>query len=201
MTTRFDRIDFVKGVVAWEGLPQEGLPELAMLGRSNVGKSTLINFLLGRRKPVARTSSTPGKTREINYYRIDDRFYLVDMPGLGYARTSRRQRAAWERLIDRYLSEHPALACVLHLIDSRHPPTPIDLDVMDRMSQLPVPYIAVLTKSDKLKRSKQHAALREAVTTLHEMHLDVPVILTSAEAGEGREELWELIAEAGVPLQ
>ena len=198
---KVESIEFVKGVVDYDDLPSEGLPELAMVGRSNVGKSTLINFLLGRRKPVARTSSTPGKTREINFYRINGRFFLVDLPGLGYAKAPKRQRLRWAELIERYLGEHAAPRCVLHLVDSRHPPTPIDTGLMDFMAQVPaVPYIVVLTKSDKISGLQQAASLKRTVAALHQAGLDVPVILTSAAAGEGREELWKLLAEAGLPV-
>lgn len=198
---KVESIEFVKGVVDFDDLPKEGLPELALVGRSNVGKSTLINFLLGRRKPVARTSSTPGKTREINFFRINDRFFLVDLPGLGYAKAAKRQRQRWAELIERYLAEHTAPRCVLHLIDSRHPPTPIDTGLMDFMSQVAeVPYIVVLTKSDKISARQQTESLQRTVAALHAAGLDVPVILTSATAGEGRDELWQLLAEVGLPV-
>lgn len=193
-------VEFVKGVVDWEGLPKDGMPEVAFMGRSNVGKSSLLNFLLGRRRPVARTSSTPGKTREINYFRINERFFLVDLPGLGYAKVSRYQRERWAHLIERYVGEHPAVACVLHLIDSRHPPTPIDQGVMEFMRAVPVPYIVVLTKSDKIPRGQQSATMKRTVAALHDAGLDVPVVMTSATKGEGQRELWQLVREAGVAI-
>jgi GTP-binding protein len=195
---QIQEIEFVKGVVDWEGLPEEGLPEIVFMGRSNVGKSSLINLFLGRRKPVARISSEPGKTRELNFYRLDSKLLVVDLPGFGYAKVSKSLRWRWQQLIDRYLAERQELRCAFHLIDARHPPTAIDLEVMRRMRALTVPYIAVLTKSDKLSRSKHDACLKRAVATLHEQGLDVPVLLTSSEKGEGRKELWMLAEEAGV---
>jgi GTP-binding protein len=190
-------IEFVKGVVDWEGLPDEGLPEIAFMGRSNVGKSSLINLFFGRRKPVARISAQPGKTRELNFYRLDSKLFVVDLPGFGYAKVSRTLRWKWQQLIDRYLAERSELRCVFHLIDSRHPPTAIDLEVMRRMRALTVPYIAVLTKSDKISRSKHDACMKRAVAALHNEGLDVPVLLTSSEKGEGRKELWMLVEESG----
>ena len=118
---KFENVEFIKGVVAWDKLPSDGRPELAVIGRSNVGKSSLINMLVGRRKGVARTSNTPGRTREFNYFLLDEQFYLVDLPGLGYAKVSKQQRGAWSKLFKRYLHQRETLACLLHLVDSRHP--------------------------------------------------------------------------------
>ncbi len=191
---KINDVQFVKGAVRWEQLPADGLPEVAFVGRSNVGKSSLLNMLLGRSR-LARTSGTPGKTQEFNYYLVEGRLYFVDLPGYGYARISKAQRARWGRFIGRYLSERASLRAVFHLIDSRHPPTTLDRDVMALMRGSPVPYVVVLTKVDKLSgnaRSRSRAALEQV---LAQAALEVPVVLTSAKDGRGREELLAWIGD------
>ena len=181
---------FVLGVASLKGLPESTLPEAAFVGRSNVGKSSLINMLLGR-KQLARTSGQPGKTQQLNYYLINDAFHLVDLPGYGYARVSRTQRDAWVQLIGQYLERRDRLRAVVHLVDSRHEPTALDLMVMDFMRGRPLPYLLVLTKSDKLSGNGRARALRNVQKPLVERAMEIPVILTSAETGRGREEVWE----------
>jgi len=191
-------------------LPDDGLAEVAVVGRSNVGKSSLLNALVGRRQ-VARTSQTPGKTRALNFYRVEASpakaaparaFYLVDLPGYGYAKVARTQRAAWQRLADRYLAERGAgggpLAAVCLLIDSRHEAQPADLALLDRLRDSPAPFILALTKSDKLssnQRQQRVAVLRRRLAT---DGLEAPIVLTSAEKKEGMEELWDWVATFAV---
>ena len=191
-------VSFVRGVTRWEGLPTDGLPEVAVIGRSNVGKSSLLNRLTGR-KGLAHTSGTPGKTQQFNFYLVDDRFYLVDLPGYGYARVARTERERWGHFIGRYLTERDPLQLVVHLIDSRHPPTALDQDIMALLRGQTIGYVIALTKSDKLSgngRSKAAAAVRKQ---LDAFAMDVPVVFTSAETGMGKDELLKWIDDLVTP--
>ena len=144
------QLEFMGGMAAPGGWrPDASLPEIAFAGRSNVGKSSLINSLL-RRKKFARVSNTPGRTREINFFRVNDRFVLVDLPGYGYARISKAQRAEWRPLIEGYLRSSPQLRGIVQLLDVRHDPTNDDLQMLEFLAELEVPTIVVLTKTDKL---------------------------------------------------
>lgn len=187
-------VTFVLGAARWEQLPKDGRPEVAFIGRSNVGKSSLLNMLVGRRG-VARTSGKPGKTQQLNYFLINEKLYFVDLPGYGYAKIARTQRERWGMLIGRYLSEREPLRTVLHLVDSRHPPTSLDRDVMELMRGQRVPYLVVLTKSDKLSGNGRAKAEAEARKVLQEYGLDVPVLLTSAETKRGRDEVLKWIED------
>ena len=187
---------FLKGVAHWEQLPTDGRPEVALMGRSNVGKSSLLNLLVGL-KAMARVSRTPGRTQELNFFAIGDRLYLVDLPGLGYANAPKRLRLLWSRLIERYLAEREPLALVLHLVDIRHEPLAVDLEIMAFVAEQQLPYAVVLTKSDKVNRSRQAVARRELDLALREAGLgEVPVAVTSAEKGLGRAAVWALVEQA-----
>lgn len=188
---------FFRSVTRWEDLPDDGLPEVAFAGRSNVGKSSLLNALL-RAPGLARTSSTPGKTRQLNFYRVNEQLYFVDLPGYGYARTSQEERRLWGRLITRYLQERPTLALVVHLIDSRHPPTPLDEAMMDLMRGQHVPYLIALTKADKVSGNRRAQAVREAERALQARAMEVPIIPTSAHTGLGLRELWRWIEQVSL---
>lgn len=183
---------FVKGVTQWENLLRDGRPEVAFIGRSNVGKSSLLNMLLNR-KNLARTSGKPGKTREFNYYLVGDELYFVDLPGYGYAKTSKRERERWGQFIGRYLAERMELRVAFHLIDSRHPPQQMDEDVMALMRGSPVPYVIALTKTDKLSGNGRTKAVRRVQEVLERGAMEVPIVLTSAEDRRGRDEMWEWI--------
>ena len=191
-------VQFIKGASRWEHLIEDGLPEVAFIGRSNVGKSSLINMLVGR-KALARTSNTPGKTQEFNYYRIDGRLYFVDVPGFGYAKVSKAQRAHWDRFIRRYLSEREPLRLVIHLIDSRHAPTKLDRGIMEWMKGGRVPYLLVLTKADKISRNHYQKALKQVREALSELYMEAPVILSSSEKKLGAEEIWQWIQDMAMP--
>lgn len=183
---------FERGATSIRDLPESDLPEVAFVGRSNVGKSSLINMLLGR-KALARTSAQPGKTRELNYYLINESLYFVDLPGFGYAKTSKVQRAQWAGLIGRYLDERAQLKLLIHIVDARHDPTAIDHEVMAMMHGLRHPYIIALSKTDKLSGNERGKSLQRAKAALAEHHLEIPVIQTSAETKRGREELLDWI--------
>ncbi|MEM7740696.1 MAG: ribosome biogenesis GTP-binding protein YihA/YsxC [Pseudomonadota bacterium] len=176
---------FMKGVVAMDGLPPTDLGEFAFAGRSNVGKSSLLNALMNR-KGLARTSNTPGRTQEINLFDIGGQFRLVDLPGYGYARASRSKVEMWTHLIFDYLRGRPNLLRVFVLIDSRHGLKPADAACMDSLDEAAVSYQAVLTKADKIKptgAAHQRDVLTEALMKRPAAH---PVVLTtSSEKKEG----------------
>jgi GTP-binding protein len=168
-----------------------GPRQIAFAGRSNVGKSSLLNRLFNR-KNLARVSQTPGKTQSINFFLINDKFYFVDLPGYGYARAPKNERERWRALADRYFQECKSLAGLVHLIDIRHEPTALDLELIEWTDGLRSERIYVLTKADKLSRNKQ----MQAAARLREM-IGVPaneIVTFSAETGVGKTELLERVA-------
>ena len=173
--------------------PADPRPQVAFSGRSNVGKSSLINALLGR-KSLARVSSSPGKTITINFYDIDKKLYLVDLPGYGFAKRNPEDKKKWSALTDGYFTQNPnidRLALVLQLVDSRIPPTADDEMMLEFLRSSEIPYAVVATKTDKLnatERKKNLDALRA-----HPLIADVPLIPFSALKGEGKDELWKTI--------
>jgi GTP-binding protein len=180
-------LEFAGGMVDADGWrPEAVLPEVAFSGRSNVGKSSLLNRVV-RRKTFARVSQTPGKTREINFYRVNDSFYLVDLPGYGYARVSKAMRERWQGVIQRYLRTSPTLRGIVQLVDARHPPTPDDLAMLDFLGEIELPALIVLTKIDKLRPRERSERLAEASRLLQVE--DEQIIPFSAVTGEGRDEL------------
>lgn len=190
----FRDVVFARGATRLDGMPDDGLPEVALVGRSNVGKSSLLNALTGR-KAMARVSRTPGKTREANFFRLGDALYLVDLPGLGYAKFSQTERDRWARTIARYASEREPLRLLLHLVDSRHATTALDEAVMGAVD--PDRYGVVLTKADKLSGNGRAAAQKTLLGVLMRFGLeDAPVVLTSAETGRGMDDLRALILGA-----
>ena len=185
------RLEFLGGQASATGWkPASELPEIAFSGRSNVGKSSLLNTLV-RRKALARVSSTPGKTREINFFRVNDAFHLVDLPGYGYARVSKTARNAWRPLIEGYLRTSAQLRGVVQLIDSRHAPSADDHRMMQFLASLGVPTIVVATKVDKLKRAEREPTLAGLAAQLGVD--DDQLIPFSAHTGEGRDELAQAI--------
>lgn len=175
-------------------LPPEPVPEVAVVGRSNVGKSSLINRSLNR-KNLAKSSSTPGKTRTINLYRINNAFYIADLPGYGYARAAKTERARWARMIEHYLRHREQLRGVIMLVDIRHPPSENDLLMKGWLEENHIPYMVVATKADKISRGRRKAHL-DGVRRGLGLPADLELIPFSAESGEGVQELWEAIAEA-----
>ena len=170
--------------------PSNDLPEIAFAGRSNVGKSSLLNRLV-RRRAFARVSNTPGRTREINFFKVNDRFVLVDLPGYGYAQISKTRRAEWRPLIEGYLRTAPALRGVVQLLDVRHAPSPDDLQMLDFLAELEVPTVVVLTKIDKLRPRELPERVRALADALA---LDEgQMIPFSATTNAGRDELAEAV--------
>lgn len=174
-------------------IPDNQLPEIAFAGKSNVGKSSLINALMNR-KSLARTSSQPGKTQTINFYNINDAMYLVDLPGYGYAKVSESERAKWGKMIENYLHKSKQLKAVFLLVDIRHTPGANDKTMYDWIVYQGYRPIIIATKLDKLKRSQVQKALKEVRTGLGLAPGDT-VIPFSAQTKQGRDEVWALMDE------
>lgn len=186
--------EFLKGVVAMDGMPPADRVEVCFAGRSNVGKSTLINALTGR-KALARASNTPGRTQEINFFTLGDERYLVDLPGYGYANAPVNVVEKWQRLLKAYLSGRANLRRAFVLIDARHGVKPVDSEIMELLDRSAVPFQAVLTKSDKVKekdRGKVLAQVREALARHPAAFPEL--VLTSSEKGDGIATLRAIIA-------
>jgi GTP-binding protein len=180
-------LEFVGGMASAGGWrPETTLPEIAFAGRSNVGKSSLLNTLV-RRKAFARVSKTPGRTREVNFFKVNDRFLLADLPGYGYAKVSKSQSADWGPLIESYLRGTPALRGVVQLLDVRHDPTRDDLRMLDFLADVGVPTLFVATKIDKLAKAAARARVRELAGLLDVEEEDI--IPFSSQTGEGRTDL------------
>lgn len=186
--------EFVISAVRPNQYPVDGLPEIALAGRSNVGKSSLINKMI-LRKNLARTSSQPGKTQQLNYYRVNHDLYLVDFPGYGYAKVSKSQREQFGVMIETYLRERQQLALQLLVIDIRHEPTKDDVLMYEWLKHYEIPTCIVATKADKIPRSKWDKHLKIVRQTLG-ADKDVPMVKFSSETGQGRDELWQTILEA-----
>ena len=174
-------------------LPENDKPEIAFAGKSNVGKSSLINALMNR-KSYARISATPGKTQTINFYNINDVMYLVDLPGYGYAKVSEEIKAKWGKMIENYLHTSPTLRAVFLLIDIRHAPSANDVVMYDWVIRNGFQPIIIATKLDKIKRSQVAKQVKLLKTTLNVVP-GTPVIPFSAQTKQGREEIWELIEQ------
>lgn len=180
------KAEFVISAVGPNQYPDDALPEIALAGRSNVGKSSLINRMIGR-KNLARTSSTPGKTQHLNYYRINDQLYFVDVPGYGYAKVSKSQREAWGKMIEKYLMERETLKLVILIVDLRHPPSKDDELMYDWLKAYELPVCVVATKADKVPKTrwpKHLKIIKEALV----LRAGDPVILFSSEEGIGKDE-------------
>ena len=175
--------------------PAPSLPEYAFIGRSNVGKSSLINMLTGR-NGLAKTSSSPGKTQLINHFVVNDNWYLVDLPGYGYAKISKTSRAEWARMINYYLRNRENLMCVCVLLDSRHAPQAADLAFMEQLGEEGIPFVMIFTKSDKQSTAQTKALLAAYLQKMGETWDELPrYFQTSAETGLGREEVLAFIAD------
>ncbi|KRS15393.1 ribosome biogenesis GTP-binding protein YihA/YsxC [Roseovarius indicus] len=190
-------VDFVKGVVAMSGLPPADRAEVCFAGRSNVGKSSLINALTGR-KALARASNTPGRTQEINYFALGDSHYLVDLPGYGYANAPLPKVAAWQALLKQYLSGRVTLRRAFVLIDARHGIKEVDEEILSLLDSAAVTFQCVLTKADKVKAKDREAVLTQVRGKLAKHPAAFPeIILTSSEKGDGLATLRATIASVG----
>ncbi len=192
--------DFVASSRLVKQCPAAALPEYAFIGRSNVGKSSLINKLVDR-KGLAHTSSTPGKTQLINHFIVNGQWYLVDLPGYGYARSSKTKRAQFADIITGYITQREQLALLFVLVDSRHAPQHIDMDFITRLGEYGIPFAIVFTKADKLKPGELNRNVDAYKRTLLEQWEELPpVFVTSAEKGTGREELLSYIEKVNNSL-
>ena len=174
-------------------LPKNTLPEVAFCGRSNVGKSTLINTVLGR-KNLARTSAEPGKTQTINFYRINGKMYLVDLPGYGYAKASKTVTEKWGKMIQRYMAESDQLMYIFLLVDMRHEPTKQDVAMMDLVRYLEYQPVVIATKADKLKKNERQKAFSLIRKTLG-LSVDDILIPYSSVTKEGKDEICDLMEQ------
>jgi GTP-binding protein len=183
--------EFVISAVSEKDFPREGIPEVVFAGRSNVGKSSLINRLAGNGK-LARTSSTPGKTQSINFYRLNRSFFFVDLPGYGYAKTGKAAVQQWKKLIERYFRSRSAIVLVVQIVDSRMAPTDSDLRLSEWLERLGVPCMLVAAKSDKLSSNRQ----REQSRLISNFFGGQPVVMSSAKTGTGCREIWKRVLQA-----
>lgn len=185
-------VSFVKSSAHPRECPPMDKPEYAFIGRSNVGKSSLINMIVGRQS-IAKISSTPGKTQLINHFEINEEkepWYLTDLPGFGYAKVSKKERVKWERTSRQFLEGRRNLMCIMMLVDSRQKPQKVDLEFMAYMGEEGLPFVIVFTKVDKLNKTER-AEFQSAYTAgmMKQWHKMPPVFITSSETKEGREEL------------
>lgn len=190
---RFDKAFFKAAYGTADGIEPSSRPEIVFSGRSNVGKSSLINKLLNR-KSLAKVSSTPGKTATVNFYDIDGA-YLVDLPGYGYAKVSKSEQQRWANLMDGYFKQQRDIRLVVQLIDSRHAPTALDLQMLGFLADMELPFVIALTKTDKLKKSELEKRLSSLPCEI-DIFDELPhCVLTSSEKGTGIDELREIITD------
>ncbi|TFB24950.1 YihA family ribosome biogenesis GTP-binding protein [Filobacillus milosensis] len=182
----------VISAVSKKQYPTEGFPEIALAGRSNVGKSSFINRMI-QRKSLARTSSKPGKTQTLNFYKINESFYFVDVPGYGYAKVSKKEREAWGRMMEEYFQERDTLEATVLLIDMRHPPTEDDIIMYDFLKHFDIPVLIVATKMDKVKKAKRDKHIKIIKEAL-DIEPEDDLVTFSAETGEGKDEAWSKLS-------
>lgn len=185
---------FITSAPKLEDCPAETLPEICFAGRSNVGKSSLINALMNKKR-LARTSNVPGKTQQMNYYNISDSCYFVDLPGYGYAKVPKRERERWGRNIREYLEKRKTLRLILHVVDSRHKPTELDQDFFYWMATNEMPFSVLMSKADKLSNNKRAKSKADVRKILAEMNIEVPILAYSSESKLGIEAVQDLISE------
>lgn len=173
--------------------PKTNLPEIALAGRSNVGKSSFINRMIGR-KNLVRTSSKPGKTRTLNFYRINDFFYFVDVPGYGYAKVSKKEREKWGRMMEEYFETRDELQLVVLIVDIRHQPTREDIQMVNYITYLEIPMLIIATKLDKVAKNKRPQHVKK-MKQLFSEYDDVTVIPFSSETSENKELVWKEIKQ------
>jgi GTP-binding protein len=188
---KITRAEFIKSAFKETDWPGDPLPEIAFMGRSNVGKSSLINSLLSARG-LARTSSTPGRTQSLNFFMINDCFRFVDLPGFGYARVPKAIKSTWGEMVTSYLAKRTQLVLSIHIVDSRHEPTKLDLQLHEWLEHSAKPRLIVATKSDKLSNNE----LRESLRRVKRVFSEDRVVAFSARTGRGRDEIWRAIESA-----
>ena len=187
--------EFVISNTDYKLCPKETYPEYAFIGRSNVGKSSLINSLVDR-KNLAKTSGKPGKTQLINHFKINDNWFLVDLPGYGYASTSKTNRERFKEMINKYLLNRRNLICLFVLLDIRHKPQPIDLEFMKKMEQDRIPFVMVFTKSDKISQTQISKNIKHYKTEMLKEWRSLPeIFITSSEKKKGRSKILKFIEE------
>ena len=197
MTENWNMVEFIRSAAKPGDFPQDGLPQVVFAGRSNVGKSSVINRLLNR-KNLARVGAAPGKTTHINYFNIDGAFYLVDLPGYGYAKVSKAERDRWGRLMERYFADRALMSLGVMIVDARHKPTADDCTMAQWYKDAQCPFLVVANKLDKLKKREIEPNLQQIREVL-ELDNTVKLIPFSAEKGEGKQELLhEILRHAGV---
>ena len=193
---KINSAEFEIGAAFASQFPPPVLPEVAFAGKSNVGKSSLLNTLLQRKKLV-KTSATPGKTQQINFFVINGRFRVVDLPGYGYAQAPKATQAGWARLVETYLTRRESLTGVVLIVDARHDPSPLDVQMKDWLESLGRPTLIVAGKVDKLKASQVASQLRRIQEVLR---MDALPLAHSSRTGQGREEVWGLLGGWLEPL-
>ena len=191
--------EFIASAASPIQYPRQRLPEVAFAGRSNVGKSSLINTLV-HRKSLVKTSATPGKTRTINFFVVNERFSFVDFPGYGYARVPREMQAGWRPMVEAYMKQRDFLRAVVHIVDFRHPPSDLDRQLRAWLLHRRVAVLTVATKTDKVKRN-QRAAHEQAIRRDLDLPADEPLTLFSSHNQEGRLRLWQRLTPCLRPLR
>lgn len=185
---------FITSATKLEECPPAGLPEVCFAGRSNVGKSSLINALLNK-KNIARTSNVPGKTQQMNYYQVGEECFFVDLPGYGYAKVPKKERERWGKSIRKYLLDRESLRLILQVVDVRHDPSQLDEDFFYWMGMNEKPFAVVLSKADKISKNKVNQSKAQVRRIMKEMNIEVPILPYSASSRNGIDEIKALIAE------
>lgn len=185
------KIEFIKAVYNLSELPKQNLPTVVLCGRSNVGKSSFINSIFNTK--MAKTSSSPGKTRSINYYLVENKFFIVDLPGFGYAKVSKKERDVWQHLLEKYFSINENIKLAMHIIDSRHDPMQLDIELNGFLHSINIPYFLLMNKTDKLKQSELAAAKKRVVKFFPEIALGENLLLYSSIKGTGKKEVVKLL--------
>jgi len=188
---KVNQAKLVISAVSQKQYPKDSLPEIALAGRSNVGKSSFINRLI-QRKSLARTSSKPGKTQTLNFYEINESFYFVDVPGYGYAKVSKQERNKWGLMMEEYFEQRKELSSVVLITDMRHEPTKDDKQMYAYMKHLEIPVVVIATKVDKIPKGKRSSFLNRTKKSL-EMTMDDSILAFSAETGEGKDQAWKYL--------
>lgn len=190
----FEKQQFIKSAFNNDEIVKDNFPQVVLCGRSNVGKSSFINSLFNR-KNLAKISSTPGKTRSVNYYLIDDNFYIVDLPGYGYAKANFTERKKWAELVNKFFSSSDKIKLVIHLVDSRHKPTELDIQLNKMLGNYDLNYIILLSKSDKLKQSERKLSLSNLMEVFPDRKSGIDLFFYSSIKGTGKKEIKKTLSQ------